>query len=479
MMDDAQLLRRYAQSRDEPAFTEFVGRHLDLVYFTALRGTGGNTALAQDIAQAVFAVAARKSRALAAHATPAGWLHRTTRHITARTMGKEQTRQRYEQEAAMHELINAGAEPEWERLRPVIDDVLDELEARDREAILVRYFEGRPFAEMGAAWRLSPDAARMRVDRALEKLRGALERRGIASVSTALAVILTAQVGVTAPTGLVATVSGGALAATATIGGMAAVFGIMSATKIITGTATAIALLAASSAILQHHRAETAELRLDATTRELTSLRTRLAQADQRKSAAERQAAEADKDIGALLATVDATRAAAAAVPRPPRPPVSPDDPLAQTLLPLFPDGVVAAIGDRTISVDDVRREITPLLPKLQEMSRNRDEFRQRLYGLQNDVIGSLITRQLQIKEFHNQLDDAPPKQIAPEFVDNAIADQMKTKFNNDPAALTAYLSAQGLTTVQYRRAIEEEIISSYMYSQQRKLRTVGDGRDK
>lgn len=138
MMDDAQLLRRYAQARDEAAFTAFVARHLDLVYFTALRGTGGDAALAQEATQAVFAVAARKSRALAAHATPAGWLHTTTRYITVRTLRKKRMRQRYEQEAAMQDLINAGAGPDWERLRPVIDDALGELAAREREAILVR-----------------------------------------------------------------------------------------------------------------------------------------------------------------------------------------------------------------------------------------------------------------------------------------------------------------------------------------------------
>jgi hypothetical protein len=378
----------------------------------------------------------------------------------------------------MHDLINAGADHEWERLRPVIDDGLDELDARDREAILVRFFEGRPFAEMGEAWRISPDAARMRVDRALEKLRGALERRGIASVSTALAATLTAQGGVAAPAGLAATVSGAALNTAAAAGGAAAIFGIMSATKIITGTAAALAVLATGSALLQYQRAETTGQRLDATTRELTSLRARLVQAERRKSTAEKQAAEADKDLGALLATVDATRAAAAS-PRVPQPPVSPDDPLTRTLLPLFPNGVVATMGDRTISVDDVRREITPLLPKLQEMSRNHDEFMQRLYGLQNDVIGSLITRQLQVKEFHNQLDDAPPRQIAPEFVDNAIADQLKNKFNNDPAVLATYLDSRGLTPAQYRQAVEEEIISTYMYSQQRKLQSAGAAKAK
>ena len=37
MSEDAELLRQYAQSGSETAFTELVGRYLPLVYATALR----------------------------------------------------------------------------------------------------------------------------------------------------------------------------------------------------------------------------------------------------------------------------------------------------------------------------------------------------------------------------------------------------------------------------------------------------------
>lgn len=99
MVEDAELLRRYTDSRSEAAFAEFVERHLNLVYFTALRRTGGNAELAQDIAQAVFVTAARRARTLTTHATLAGWLHTTTRFVAVRTLRKERTRQHYEQEA--------------------------------------------------------------------------------------------------------------------------------------------------------------------------------------------------------------------------------------------------------------------------------------------------------------------------------------------------------------------------------------------
>lgn len=58
MNTDAELLGRYAESRSEAAFAEFVRRHLNLVYFAALRRTGG-APLAEDIVQRVFTEAAR------------------------------------------------------------------------------------------------------------------------------------------------------------------------------------------------------------------------------------------------------------------------------------------------------------------------------------------------------------------------------------------------------------------------------------
>ena len=74
MTPDAELLRQYCDSRAQGAFAELVERHLNLVYFAALSRTGGNDALAQEIAQDVFTSLARQAASLARHATLAGWL---------------------------------------------------------------------------------------------------------------------------------------------------------------------------------------------------------------------------------------------------------------------------------------------------------------------------------------------------------------------------------------------------------------------
>lgn len=53
--DDAALLRRFAECRAQEAFAEIVRRHVDVVYSAALRRVSGDTHLAQDVVQSVFA----------------------------------------------------------------------------------------------------------------------------------------------------------------------------------------------------------------------------------------------------------------------------------------------------------------------------------------------------------------------------------------------------------------------------------------
>jgi RNA polymerase sigma factor (sigma-70 family) len=201
-VEDAQLLNGYVAERSQEAFTELVRRHVDLVYATALRRVGGDTHLAEDIAQSVFADCARKAASLRTRTSLAGWLYRSTRFAAAQAIRTEQRRRTHEQEAhTMNEITAAGA-THWERLRPVIDEALDDLNEGEREAVLLRYFENRPLAEVGARFSISPDAARMRVERAIEKLRGRLARHGVDSTAAALAAAFASQSAVGAPSGL-------------------------------------------------------------------------------------------------------------------------------------------------------------------------------------------------------------------------------------------------------------------------------------
>jgi RNA polymerase sigma factor (sigma-70 family) len=257
MTNDPELLRDYAENRSEEAFAELVRRHLPAVYAVALRQVGGDAHLARDVAQSVFIDLARKAAPLAHRPVLAGWLFRSARFAAAKAVRADRRRQAREHAAhLMHEL---AADPtpivDWDRIRPALDDLIGELNERDREAVLLRFFEGRALADIGAQLQLTEEGARSRVERALERLRAGLARRGVTSTTAALAVVLANQVSAAVPAGLAAHVTHSAIAATASGGGLLTFLTTMNTKTIILGVSIVSTLivggLAAATALQQ------------------------------------------------------------------------------------------------------------------------------------------------------------------------------------------------------------------------------------
>ncbi len=254
MDTDNQLLASYAHHHSEGAFREMVERHINLVHSAALRESRGNASLAEELTQAVFTELARRATELVRHPALAGWLYTCVRRMAANLRRAEDRRQRREQEAlTMNELL--GPDPTdqlWHQVRPVLDDAMHELNESDRAAVVLRFFEGRSLKEVGLALGLTENAARMRVERSLEKLHGLLSRRGVTSTASTLAGVLAVGAAMTAPAALASTVATGALKTTAA-GGSAT----LTATKLMTlasaKTAAVGALVILGAAVVLWH----------------------------------------------------------------------------------------------------------------------------------------------------------------------------------------------------------------------------------
>jgi TonB family protein len=201
----------------------------------------------------VFTDLARKASTLINRPVLAGWLFVSTRYVAAKLVRQERRRQTREQEAFnMNDgLENNEAACDWARVRPVLDNALSELSEADREAILLRFFEGRPFAEVGEQLRLTENTARMRVERALDKLRLRLMRSGVSSTTAVLAVALANQGVVAAPAGLSAIVSGTALATAGAGATAGVVMTFMSMSKLQLGILGAVAATGTTGFVLQ------------------------------------------------------------------------------------------------------------------------------------------------------------------------------------------------------------------------------------
>jgi RNA polymerase sigma factor (sigma-70 family) len=184
-MDDAALLRAYLDEKSEDAFRAVAQRHLPVVYAAALRQVNGDAHLAEDVAQRVFISLARKAGSLAQRPSILGWLYTATRMEAARAVRTEIRRRRREDEGAAMTTPESDSSL-FEPLIPVLDEAMTQLGEADREAVLLRFFSGRSYSEIGHALSISEEAARKRVDRALDKLHDMLCRRGFASTATAL-----------------------------------------------------------------------------------------------------------------------------------------------------------------------------------------------------------------------------------------------------------------------------------------------------
>ncbi len=247
-VSDMQLLLDYARQNSEAAFAELVRRHVNLVYSAALRHVGIATQ-AEEIAQAVFIILARKAGRLREGLILEAWLFETTRFTALSFLRGERRRQFREQEAYMQSTLRqSDSDPAWQELSPLLDEAMMRLARKEREAIVLRFFKERSLGEVAAALKIREPAAQMRVIRALEKLRSYFLKRGISSTTAIIAGAVSANSVHAAPAGLAKAVSAaalakGAAASTSTLTLVKGALKIMAWTKTQTVVATAVGIL--------------------------------------------------------------------------------------------------------------------------------------------------------------------------------------------------------------------------------------------
>jgi RNA polymerase sigma factor (sigma-70 family) len=277
MIASHELLADYVKSGSEAAFRELVDRYLRLVFSTALRLVNGDVHAAEDVTQTVFLNLSTNAPKLSREPHLGGWLHQDTCYVASKTMRRERRRQARERQAAIMNSLQDHSGDNLDQVASILDEAINRLGRKNRRAILLRFFEQLDFRAVGAALGSSEDAARMRVNRALEKLQTILKRRGVILSTAALGTMMAGESVAAVPAGLALNVAETVFADT-TIGAgtSATLLKIMAMTKpklgilgavLITGVVTSLvfqqqaeARLRAQNESLQHQSDQLAQL---------------------------------------------------------------------------------------------------------------------------------------------------------------------------------------------------------------------------
>ena len=184
-ISDHQLLRQHLLDPSDSALVTLINRHLPLVHSVARRVTANDEA-ARDISQTVFLRLVKKAKKIPPSLPLTAWFHRETHSASVDYVRSEIRRQKREQTAASLDAMNDTPEP-WNQLAPEIDSAIDELSKNDRSLVLLRFYQNKTHPQIADELGIKEDAARMRTNRALEKLRTILTKRGITTSAALLA----------------------------------------------------------------------------------------------------------------------------------------------------------------------------------------------------------------------------------------------------------------------------------------------------
>jgi RNA polymerase sigma factor (sigma-70 family) len=185
--EDAVLLHRFVTAKDREAFELLIARHGPMVLGTARRLVD-NTHDAEDVFQAVFLSLARLAKSIRQGRTLPAWLHKTTCRIAAKVR-KDRGSGPQEPSPEPCEDSDPAAHLVWQEVRQALDEELQRLPERLRSPLLLCYLSGltRDEAARQLGWSLG--TLKRRLEEGRKVLRVRLERRGIAAVGLALAVL--------------------------------------------------------------------------------------------------------------------------------------------------------------------------------------------------------------------------------------------------------------------------------------------------
>lgn len=186
---DEDLLGSFVNTRNEAAFEELLRRYGPMVMGVARR-TMVDHAAAEDVFQATFLALVGRASSIRRREAVGTWLARVA-FQTAKRARQERLRARLREEK--HALRESTAPAAPDDLGPLLDEELNRLPEKYRQALVLCCVLEKPLAEAGLELGISAPAVCKRIQRGQEMLRRRLDSRGVAVTASTMSAVLAAS----------------------------------------------------------------------------------------------------------------------------------------------------------------------------------------------------------------------------------------------------------------------------------------------
>ena len=127
-------------------------------------------------------------------------------------------------------------------------------------------------------------------------------------------------------------------------------------------------------------------------------------------------------------------------------------------------NGIAAIAEGQIITVEELRRELEPIIPRLRVEARNAQEFSKRIDELGKEVLQNMIDRIIIVKAAEEK------GLLLPEsYIDQEYDEVIDRDFGGDRGRFLEYLRARGETARDFRRNIYKRVVVNAMRAETRR----------
>ncbi|MGF1531755.1 MAG: peptidyl-prolyl cis-trans isomerase [Puniceicoccaceae bacterium] len=125
---------------------------------------------------------------------------------------------------------------------------------------------------------------------------------------------------------------------------------------------------------------------------------------------------------------------------------------------------IAAKVEGTIITVEEIRREMAPLMRQVYSGSKTTEEFHANIRGLTREVLQNLVDRILIVKDFREK-----EFQIPKSFIEGEFNRVIQEDFEGDRSRFLSFLRSQDQTVRDFRAELEKKIIVDVMRQQMRR----------